>query len=60
MNRGEIEAEFRLVPSTSAFGRKFSFEPSAGVLSVGQTQLVGRCRLILGGPALVSAIEAVI
>ena len=40
LNRGEIEAEYRLTPPTSEFGRKFTFEPSAGVLSVGQVQLV--------------------
>ena len=37
-NRGEIEAEFRLLPSASVVGQRFTFEPSFGVLSVGQIQ----------------------
>ena len=37
-NRGEIEAEFRLLPPTSLIGQRFTFEPSFGVLSVGQIQ----------------------
>ena len=40
LNRGEIEAEYRLDPVMTESGRKFAFEPCAGVLSVGQTQVV--------------------
>ena len=36
LNRGEIEAEFRLVPPQSTFGQHFRFEPDSGVLGVGE------------------------
>ena len=36
LNRGEIEAEFRLVPPQSTFGQQFRFEPDSGVLGVGE------------------------
>ena len=39
-NRGEIEAEFALVPPSTEFGTKFSFEPSSGVLDVGEVQTI--------------------
>eukprot|EP00854_Cymbomonas_tetramitiformis_P000766 gene766-1240_t len=40
-NRGEIEAEFRLLRTDSVFGKKFQFEPDTGVLAVGQVQSIG-------------------
>ncbi|EKX37002.1 hypothetical protein GUITHDRAFT_78541 [Guillardia theta CCMP2712] len=36
VNQGEIEAYFELLPCDSVFGSKFTFEPSKGVLGVGQ------------------------
>ncbi|KXZ49496.1 hypothetical protein GPECTOR_21g722 [Gonium pectorale] len=39
-NRGKIDVEFRLVPPGSAFGTRFTFEPSQGRLSGGQIQII--------------------
>ena len=36
LNRGGIEAAFRLVPPQSTFGQHFRFEPDSGVLGVGE------------------------
>eukprot|EP00232_Nephroselmis_pyriformis_P008175 CAMPEP_0182895474 /NCGR_PEP_ID=MMETSP0034_2-20130328/25702_1 /TAXON_ID=156128 /ORGANISM="Nephroselmis pyriformis, Strain CCMP717" /LENGTH=2117 /DNA_ID=CAMNT_0025029307 /DNA_START=132 /DNA_END=6482 /DNA_ORIENTATION=- len=39
-NRGEIECVYRLEPPQGAFGSKFTFEPSSGVLEVGDVQTI--------------------
>jgi hydrocephalus-inducing protein len=39
MNRGKVDAEFRLQPCHTCFGSKFSFQPDAGVLSAGAVQV---------------------
>jgi hydrocephalus-inducing protein len=38
LNQGDIEAEYKLLPTTSLFGSKFHFQPSEGHLIVGQKQ----------------------
>ena len=40
VNRGEIECEYRLEPPATEAGKTFSFNPSAGVMRVGESQLV--------------------
>ena len=39
MNRGKVDAEFRLQPCHTCFGSKFSFDPEAGVLPAGAVQV---------------------
>ena len=39
-NRGQIEAEFCLEPPTTEFGKRFSFEPSSGLLSVNEVRTI--------------------
>ena len=39
-NQGEIAAQYELIPSDTLFGSKFKFEPSAGMLEVGQKQTI--------------------
>lgn len=42
-NRGKIDVHYNLLPPSTAFGSKFTFEPSAGHLLGGQIQvLIGR------------------
>lgn len=39
-NQGEIIAFYQLIPNDSLFGSKFNFEPSEGMLGVGQKEMV--------------------
>ncbi|QDZ25387.1 hypothetical protein HOP50_17g79270 [Chloropicon primus] len=39
-NRGQIEAEFCLEPPTTEFGKRFSFEPNNGLLSVNEVRTI--------------------
>ncbi|KAJ3036631.1 hypothetical protein HDV00_002527 [Rhizophlyctis rosea] len=39
-NRGDIDVSFSLVESKTLFGSKFSFEPTSGVLKIGQQQAI--------------------
>jgi len=38
--RGKLEAEYRLIKSTSKFGCMFRFEPDAGTLAPGDVQII--------------------
>ncbi len=38
-NRGKIDVHYALMPPATAFGSKFSFEPSSGHLSGGEIQV---------------------
>ncbi|GFH15843.1 uncharacterized protein HaLaN_12151 [Haematococcus lacustris] len=38
-NRGKIDVHFQLVPPTTPFGVKFSFEPAQGLLLGGEIQV---------------------
>eukprot|EP00798_Chlamydomonas_sp_ICE-L_P006741 gene6741-3411_t len=39
-NRGKIDVEYRLIPSSTPMGTRFSFEPSSGHMSGGEIQSI--------------------
>ncbi|KAK9856463.1 hypothetical protein WJX84_004587, partial [Apatococcus fuscideae] len=47
LNKGSIEATFGLLPNTTPFGSKFTFEPTGGSLPVGQSMTI-TARLMAG------------